>query len=54
MNDAEQQRLDQIRAKLRRIAGHKELSRKQLESVRALVQESESITGGSSIEELFK
>jgi hypothetical protein len=32
MNDAEQQRLDEIRAKLRRIEGHKKLSPKQFDS----------------------
>jgi hypothetical protein len=53
MNDADQ-RLDQIRAKIRRINGHKELSPKQWQSLKALVQESEALTGGSSVDEIFK
>ncbi len=35
MNDADQQRLDQIRAQLKRISGHKVLSPKQMESLKA-------------------
>jgi hypothetical protein len=59
MNDAEldqlvQKRLNEIRSKLQRISGHENLSAKQLQSLKALVQESESLTGGSSIDELFK
>jgi hypothetical protein len=40
MTDVEQQRLNQIRARLRRITGNGgELSPKQLQSLKALVQE---------------
>ena len=53
MND-DQQRLEEIRAKLRRIAGHKQLSPRQIDSAKALVQESEQLTGGSDIDEIFK
>jgi hypothetical protein len=53
MTDVDEQRLEQIRAKIRRIDGHKELSPKQFESLRALVQEAESLTGGSSLDEIF-
>jgi hypothetical protein len=45
MNDADQQHLEEIRTKIRRIAGHKELSGKQIESLRSLVQQAEKLTG---------
>ena len=43
MNDAE--RLDELRAKLRRVLGHKELSPKQEEYATQLVREIVSIEG---------
>ena len=54
MNDADQQRLNVIRAKIRRITGNKELSGKQIESLKTLVQESETLTGGSPLDDTFK
>jgi len=54
MTDVDEQRLNQIRAKLRRIAGNKELSPKQWQSLKALTQELESLTGGSSLDDIFK
>jgi hypothetical protein len=56
MNDADQQRLNEIRAKIRRIDGHKELSAKQFQTFCALFRELLALTGedGSSIDEIFK
>lgn len=46
MSDANQQRLDEIRAQLRRIYGHKELSAKQKSSVAKLIREQVMIEFG--------
>jgi hypothetical protein len=51
MND-DQQRLEEIRAKLRRIAGHKEWSRKQMETSCALMREAWLLSGSPSIDEI--
>jgi hypothetical protein len=53
MNDADQQRLSGFRAKLRRIEGHKELSPKQVETAKALVQEIVKLDG-TDLDELSK
>jgi hypothetical protein len=53
MNDAQQQRLSSLRAKLRRIEGHKELSPKQEESALALMREIVKLDG-TDIDELFQ
>ena len=45
MTDAEQRRLIVLRAKLRRICGHKEWSAKQEQSARAIVREIAEIEG---------
>lgn len=52
MNDAHQQRLSALRAKLRRIDGHKELSPKQQESALAVMREIVQLDG-TDIDELF-
>jgi hypothetical protein len=51
-DDALQQRPDQIRAKIRRITGNKELSPKALQSLKALTQELCALEGDP--EEIFK
>lgn len=53
MSDADEERLDQIRAKIRRINGHKELSEKQWQSMKALTQELCALEGHNP-EEIFK
>ena len=53
MNDAHQQRLSALRAKLRRIDGHKELSPKQSETAAAIVREIVQLDG-TDLDELFK
>ena len=54
MTDADQQHLNEIRTKIRRIAGHKELSGKQIETLKALIQQAETLTGGSPIDDIFQ
>lgn len=53
MNDVEQQRLSALRAKLRRIDGHKELSPKQSATAAAIVREIVKLDG-TDIDELSK
>jgi hypothetical protein len=53
MNDVEQQRLSALRAKLRRIDGHKEWSAKQEQSAKAIVREIVQLDG-TAIDELSK
>ena len=53
MNDATQQRLSALRAKLRRIEGHKELSPKQAETATAIVREIVKLDG-TDLDELSK
>jgi hypothetical protein len=50
---ADQQRLSALRAKLRRINGHKELSPKQAESAAAIVREIVTLDG-TDLDELSK
>lgn len=59
MNDAEvdeliQARLKEVRSKVLRISGHENLSPRQLQALEALVQEAESLTGGSNFDGIFK
>jgi hypothetical protein len=53
MNDADQQRLSALRARLRRISGHENLSEKQEKSATALVREIVKLDG-TDPDELFK
>jgi hypothetical protein len=53
MNDADQQRLSALRAKLRRIDGHKELSPKQFDTALAITREIVKLDG-TDIDELSK
>jgi hypothetical protein len=53
MNDAQQQRLSALRAKLRRIEGHKELSEKQRQTAAAIVREIVQLDG-TDVDELSK
>jgi hypothetical protein len=53
MNDAQQERLSALRAKLRRIDGHKEWSPKQEQSAMAIVREIVKLDG-TDIDELFE
>ena len=53
MNDAQQQRLNALRAKLRRIEGHDTLSEKQEKSATALVREIVKLDG-TDLDELSK
>jgi len=53
MSDSDQQRLSALRAKLRRIDGHKELSAKQEQSATATIREIVKLDG-TDIDELFK
>ncbi len=53
MNDADQQRLSALRAKLRRITGHESLSEKQEKSAVALVREIAQLDG-TDVDELSK
>jgi hypothetical protein len=52
--NADQQRLEQIRAKIRRINGHGELSPKQWQSLIALSREIALIEGCTSVDDIFK
>jgi hypothetical protein len=52
VNDAE--RLDELRTKLRRIEGHKELSARQEQAALALVREIVAIEGTDGLAEIFK
>jgi hypothetical protein len=57
MTGVDEQRLNQIRAKLRRIAGNEQLSPKQFEALQSLVQELLSLEspGGSPLDDdIFK
>jgi hypothetical protein len=51
VNDAE--RLDELRTKLRRIDGHKELSAKQNQAALGLIREIVAIEGTDGVAELF-
>ena len=53
MSDIDQQRLSALRAKLRRIDGHKEWSAKQEHSAMAIVREIAQLEG-TDIDELSK
>lgn len=54
MNDAQQARLNGLRAKLRRIEGHKGLSPKQEQTATAIVREIASIEGTEGLDALFQ
>jgi hypothetical protein len=59
MNDAEveelvQARLNEVRTKMLRIAGHENLSQKQSEAMLALSQEAVALDSRTDLEELFK
>lgn len=53
MNDADQQYLTELRAKLRRIEGNKELSPKQAKAAHALAREIVKLNG-TDVEAVFK
>lgn len=53
MSDVNEQRLSALRAKLRRIEGHKELSPKQAESATAIMREIVKLDG-TDVEALVK
>ena len=52
MNHADQQRLELIRTKLRRLNGHKELSAKQFAFANELMREAIKLDDGTDLEEL--
>jgi hypothetical protein len=55
MSDENQQRLDKVQNQIRRICGHEDMSDKQFESFRKLVQEQVALTGGvEELKEIFK
>lgn len=56
MDDSDQQHLDDIRTKIRRIAGHKQLSGKQFDALTALIREHETLLNGGipTLEDIFK
>jgi hypothetical protein len=53
-DDADEARMSEIRNKLRRIDGHKDLSAKQFESLKSLTQELAALEGIDSVDDIFK